>query len=145
MTLARHVEREFLLAFWKLHILHHAEKGKVVGLWMIRELRRHGYEVSPGTLYPLLARMEARGWLRSEQDADGGPRARKDYSLTPEGRAVLEELRSQVEELHREIVLGEDEEEGGGPPARPAARRSPSRGSSRRAQRGPGARRGRAE
>lgn len=123
MTFARHVEREFLLAFWKLHILHHAEKGKVVGLWMIRELRRHGYEVSPGTLYPLLARMEQRGWLRSRQDAEGGPRARKDYTLTSAGRAVLAELRHQVEELHREVVLGEeDEEEGGEPSARPTAR-----------------------
>ena len=140
MTFARHVEREFLLAFWKLHVLHHAGKGRVVGLWLIRELRRHGYEVSPGTLYPLLARMEARGWLRSEQDADGGPRARKDYSLTPEGRAVLDELRRQVEELHREVVLDEDDGAAdGAPPARPAARSSPSRGPSAKARRSRGA------
>ena len=44
-----YVEREFLLAFWKLHILHHAAKEPVVGQWVTRELRRHGYEVSPGT------------------------------------------------------------------------------------------------
>lgn len=139
MTFARHVEREFLLAFWKLHILHHAEKGKVVGLWMIRELRRHGYEISPGTLYPLLARMEGRGWLRSEQDAEGGLRARKDYTLTAAGKGVLAELRHQVEELHREVVLGEEDEESEEarvvPPARPAARRTPSRRHPREARR----------
>ena len=104
------VEREILLSFWKVHILHHAEKHPVFGQWVIRELRRHGYEVSPGTLYPLLARMEDRGWLKLEVDPDGGPRARKDYSLTRKGREVLAVLREQVEELHREVVLGEEEE-----------------------------------
>jgi len=105
------VEREFLLAFWKLHILHHAGEEPVVGQWIMRELRRHGYEVSPGTLYPLLARMEQRGWLRSKSDPGGGQRARKEYTLTREGRSVLGLLRRQVEELHREVVLGEDEDE----------------------------------
>ena len=104
------VEREFLLAFWKLHILHHAGEEPVVGQWIMRELRRHGYEVSPGTLYPLLARMEQRGWLRSKSDPGGGPRARKGYTLTREGRSVLGLLRRQVEELHREVVVGEHED-----------------------------------
>ncbi len=102
-----HVAREFLLAFWKLHILHHAGEKPVVGQWIMRELRRHGYEVSPGTLYPLLARMESRGWLRSKRDPGGGPRARKEYTLTGDGQSVLALLRRQVKELHREVVLGE--------------------------------------
>jgi len=108
---SKEVEREILLSFWKVHILHHAEREPVIGQWVIRELRRHGYEVSPGTLYPLLARMEERGWLRCKVDPDGGPRARKEYSLTKKGREVLALLRDQVEELHREVVLGEGEEE----------------------------------
>jgi len=106
-TRTKAVEREFLLAFWKLHVLHHASEQPVVGQWMMRELRRHGYEVSPGTLYPLLARMEARGWLRSKADPDGGPRARREYTLTRGGQSVLALLRRQVEELYREVVLGE--------------------------------------
>jgi len=104
------VEREILLAFWKVHILCHAEKEPIIGQWVIRELRRHGYEVSPGTLYPLLARMEERDWLRSKVDPDGGARARKEYSLTKKGQEVLALLRQQVEELYREVVLGEEEE-----------------------------------
>ena len=108
-SITREVEREFLLAFWKLHILHHAGEEPVVGQWIIRELRRHGYEVSPGTLYPLLARMEQRGWLRSKADPNGGPRARRDYTLTRAGQKVLALLRRQVEELYREVVLGEDD------------------------------------
>lgn len=100
-----HVEREILLAFWKVHILHHAEKSPVVGQWILKELRHHGYDVSPGTLYPLLSRMHERGWLRCKVDPDGGPRARKEYSLTKKGREVLALLREQVEELYREVVL----------------------------------------
>ena len=106
---AAHVEREFLLAFWKLHILHHASEEPVVGQWIIRELRRHGYDVSPGTLYPLLARMRARGWLRLSVDPGGGLRARREYTITPGGRSILAMLRRQVEELHREVVLGEED------------------------------------
>lgn len=103
------VEREFLLAFWKIHILHHAGAEAVVGQWVIRELRRHGYEVSPGTLYPLLARMEERGWLSAKVDPNGGLRARREYTLTRDGRSVLALLRRQVSELHRELVVGDDE------------------------------------
>ncbi len=102
------VEREFLLAFWKVHILHHAGAEPVVGQWVLRELRRHGYEVSPGTLYPLLARMEARGWLSGRAAAAGGPKARREYTLTREGRSVLALLRRQLDELHREVVSGEE-------------------------------------
>jgi PadR family transcriptional regulator, regulatory protein PadR len=119
------VEREFLLPFWKLHILHHAGEEAVVGQWVMRELRRHGYDVSPGTLYPLLARMEERGWLRSKSDPGGGLRARKEYTLTQDGRAVLKLLRGQVEELYREVVLGEDEDSARGSRRR---RRHSSRG-----------------
>jgi len=104
------IEREILLSLWKVHILHHAGQGPVYGQWVIRELRRHGYEVSPGTLYPLLARLERRGWLRSKVGPGGGGRARRDYLLTEQGKAVLEHLRVQLEELYREVVLGEDEE-----------------------------------
>ena len=107
------VEREILLSFWKVHILHHAESQPIIGQWVIRELRRHGYEVSPGTLYPMLARMEDRGWLRSQVDPAGGARARREYSLTRKGREVLSLLRQQIEELHREVVLGEEEHEKG--------------------------------
>jgi DNA-binding PadR family transcriptional regulator len=100
------VEREILLSFWKVHILYHAGAHPITGQWVIHELRRHGYEASPGTLYPLLTRMEARGWLRSRTDAAGGLRARKDYSLTEKGREVLTILRNRLEELYGEVVRG---------------------------------------
>jgi len=100
------LSREILLAFWKAHILHHASEGPVVGNWIIKELWRHGYEVSPGTLYPLLQRMEANGWLRCEVDSKGGLRARRRYYATKKGAMVLETVRKQIEQLYDEVCAG---------------------------------------
>ena len=100
------ISREVLLSFWKVHILHHAGEEPLHGQWMLNELREHGYEISPGTLYPLLARMERLGWLKSQADAKAGKRGRRDYRLTAEGRKVLQVLRSQIRELYEEVVEG---------------------------------------
>jgi PadR family transcriptional regulator PadR len=108
------VIREVLLSFWKVHILHHAGEKPAHGQWILTELRRHGYELSPGTLYPLLNRMAGLGWLKCTVDPGGGRRARKDYRLTSKGRKVLALIREQLEELYEEVVLETD-------PERPAA------------------------
>jgi PadR family transcriptional regulator, regulatory protein PadR len=98
------ITREILLGFWKVHILHHAAEQPVVGQWMLGELRSHGYDISPGTLYPLLKRMERNRWLRCEVEPGGGPRARRYYHLTREGRQVLDIVLRMVGELHDEVV-----------------------------------------
>jgi DNA-binding PadR family transcriptional regulator len=100
----KNVQREILLGFWKVHILHHASEGPLVGQWMLHELREHGYEVSPGTLYPVLRRMEQNGWLRSKADKSAGPKARREYTLTAEGRSVLKLVLSYLEEMKGEVV-----------------------------------------
>lgn len=97
------VNKEILLGFWKIHILHHAAQGPVVGQWMLNELRRHGYDVSPGTLYPMLKRMESHGWLYSEVDFERGPKAPRSYFLTDKGREVLGHVGMMLDELRREI------------------------------------------
>ena len=98
-------EREILLSFWKVHILHHAGENPVHGQWILNELREHGYEISPGTLYPLLKRMERHGWLQSRSAPGGGSRARRDYSLTDAGKNLLGLLREPITELYREVVV----------------------------------------
>ena len=65
------MEREFDLAFIKLHILYHAAKEEIYGIGMIEELDRHGYRLSPGTLYPTLAKMENQGLLTSSTQTMG--------------------------------------------------------------------------
>jgi DNA-binding PadR family transcriptional regulator len=97
------VVREFLLAFWKIHILHHAEEQGVYGHWMLEELHRHGYRLSPGTLYPLLARMARRGWLRASEPK--GSRDARVYRITPAGAEVLKRLRASLAELQHEVTV----------------------------------------
>jgi len=100
------LQREILLGFWKVHILHHAAEGPLVGQWMLHELREHGYDVSPGTLYPVLQRMERNGWLRSKADKRAGPKARREYFLTAAGREVLKEVHVWLGELKGEVLEG---------------------------------------
>jgi len=97
------IAREFLLAFWKVHILSHAADGRgVYGQWMLEELHRHGYRLSPGTLYPILSRMAKRGWLRAaEPTRSKGARV---YRLTPLGHDVLNQLRTALDELCGEVA-----------------------------------------
>lgn len=94
--------REFLLGFWKIHILFHAaEPQGVYGQWMLEELHHHGYRLSPGTLYPILARMARRGWLKAIE-----PKRATDarvYRITPAGAEVLARLRAALAELGQEV------------------------------------------
>ena len=46
------VVREFLLTFWKIHILHHAEEQGVYGQWMLEELQRRPYKAPARPPYP---------------------------------------------------------------------------------------------
>jgi PadR family transcriptional regulator PadR len=64
---------------------------------------RHGYEVSKliesrsegrlsfnvASLYPLLYRLEGRGWIEGRWVEKAGQRRRRFYRLTPQGRKVL--------------------------------------------------------
>jgi DNA-binding PadR family transcriptional regulator len=96
---------ELLAGFIRLHVLHHAAEREFYGHWMIVELGRHGYQVSPGTLYPMLHRLERRGYLRSRKQ-DEGRRARRLYSATRKGRTALEQAKKKVRELLGELVEG---------------------------------------
>ncbi len=97
-------DREIRLGIWKIHILHHAASRDVWGLWLLGELAEHGHQLSPGTLYPALARMEKNGWLTMRKSGNH-PRARQLYRITPEGRVLLRTLRREVRELYREVVI----------------------------------------
>ena len=97
--------RDFFLGFVKIHILHHAAQEPVYGLALIEELRRHGYELSPGTLYPVLHGMAEAGFLVREDRVVGG-KVRKYYAATPAGRRALADIREKIRELVDEVVEG---------------------------------------
>lgn len=96
------VLRKLFLGFISIHILHHAKKEPIYGLWMIEELEYHGYTISAGTLYPILNGMEKDGLLvSSEENVEG--KIRKYYRTTSRGDIVLKEARAKAYELFKEI------------------------------------------
>ena len=95
--------RELLRGAIRLHVLHHAAIEEVNGAWMAEELARHGYRISPGTLYPTLHRMEEEGLLRSRKELRDG-RVVRLYVATKLGRASLAEERKVLARLAEEVL-----------------------------------------
>jgi DNA-binding PadR family transcriptional regulator len=86
----------------RLHVLHHAAREPVYGLAIIEELARHGYRVSPGTMYPLLRGLRAKGYLRAREVREG-KRMRRLFTATPRGKRALEAAKQKVRELFGEL------------------------------------------
>lgn len=97
--------RDLFLGFVRIHILHHAALEPIYGLAMMQELQRHGYEMSPGTLYPILHGLEKAGYLEREDRLVNG-KIRKYYEITDDGRAALTEARTKMVELADEVLEG---------------------------------------
>ena len=96
------ITRNFFLGFIRLHILYHASQEPVFGLDLIRELARHGYSLSPGTLYPMLHRLEGDGFLQSTKQVVNG-KVRKYYRATKAGKQALADAHVKVGELVNEV------------------------------------------
>jgi len=99
-------DRDLYSGLIRLHVLHHGAQGPIFGLGMMEELARHGYRISPGSLYPLLHALEKKGYLRSTQRVNGKSR-RTVYRATLQGRKALEAAKSKVRELFHELMEGE--------------------------------------
>ncbi len=93
---------DLYLGFIRIHILYHAGKERVYGTALMEELAHHGYQVGPGTLYPMLHALEEKGLLVSETEVVGGKR-RRYYFITAAGADALENARAHTLELIREI------------------------------------------
>ena len=77
---------------------------EIYGQWIMEELARHGYRLIPGTLYPMLQAMEARGYLTSREDSEGRlGRRRKVYKATKRGKSALVVARKRLRELIGEV------------------------------------------
>jgi len=88
--------------FVQLHILHHTKQEPVYGAWMMEELKKHGYNIGPGTLYPFLNKMEQSGLLTKEKQIVSG-KVRKYYSITSLGLEVFIDAGKKAAELFHEI------------------------------------------
>lgn len=102
MYLDNKVLRKLFLGFIQIHILHHAKEEAIYGSWMLEELQEHGYEISAGTLYPILHNME-KDQLLDREDVNVNGKIRKYYRITKKGDSVLQEARAKAYELFKEI------------------------------------------
>ena len=82
--------------------------AELIILSIVETRPRHGYEISQqietrsagqlkfhiASLYPLLYRLEERGWLQGRWVEKTGQRRRRYYRLTAEGRRVLASQRN---------------------------------------------------
>ena len=98
------LNRKFFLGFIRIHILFHASQEEIYGVQMIEELKRHGYEVSPGTMYPILHSLENEGFLKSQNKNVKG-KIRKYYKITSKGQKILRESRKKINELINEVMI----------------------------------------
>jgi DNA-binding PadR family transcriptional regulator len=92
--------------FIRIHILYHATEEKICGIEIIDELKRHGYTASPGTVYPILHKMNNDKLLVSHNEIINGKR-RIYYKATSEGKKVLDLTREKIKELYDEVILNE--------------------------------------
>lgn len=95
--------KDFFLGFIKIHILYHASKEPIYGLGIQEELGRHGYYLSPGTLYPTLHRLEEDGYLERRSKVAAG-KVRHYYTITEKGKDALNEARDKIRELVAEVL-----------------------------------------
>ena len=87
--------------------------AELMVLAAIEHRPRHGYEIAKliddrsggvlrfhiASLYPMLYRMERRGWIEGKWIEKAGQRKRRYYRLKPEGRKVLADQRNTWSEL----------------------------------------------
>jgi len=95
--------KTFFGGFVRMHVLYHAAREPVFGVEMMEELARHGYDVGPGTLYPILHQLEESGYLLAHTEVVAG-KQRKYYRATPEGEKALEQAKAKLRELVKEVL-----------------------------------------
>jgi PadR family transcriptional regulator, regulatory protein PadR len=87
--------------------------AELLVLSLLEDQPRHGYDISKlielrsggalkfhvTSLYPLLYRLEGRGWITSRWVEKAEQRRRRYYTLTPEGRKVLRSQKKNWQEF----------------------------------------------
>lgn len=99
------VDKTLLSGSMTMLLLRLLEEKDMYGYEMIDTLRQKSnnvFELKAGTLYPLLHGMEEKGLLKSyEQEFCG--KTRKYYSITKEGKSLLEKKKSEWNEYQTAI------------------------------------------
>src|SRR5699024_5307850 len=96
------VLRKLFLGFIQINILHHAKGEVIYGTWMLEVQREHDYEISVGTMYPILHNM-LDDKLLDKEEVNVEKKIRKYYHITDKEETVLNEARAKAYELFKEI------------------------------------------
>ncbi len=104
MPISRRIHRDFIQGMVKIFILHQASLGPIYGNKLNKALRSFGYQISPGSLHPLLHDLEKSGLLHSRIRVSKG-RLRRYYELTKQGHICLTELRHQLKDLVHGVIF----------------------------------------
>jgi PadR family transcriptional regulator len=93
------LKQQMMHSFWqgilKFFVLHQAAQSPVYGGKLKKQLQDWDYDISPGSLYPLLHALEKALLLKSRVKIFKG-RARKYYDITDQGRAVLAAVKGEL-------------------------------------------------
>jgi len=104
---------EWMRAALGLCVLRAVAPGATYGYAIASALDGAGFgDVKGGTLYPLLARFEAAGWVTTEWRAGEGGPGRKYFALTDAGREELQRQSTQWREFTDTIRTHLDERHG---------------------------------
>ena len=117
--MAEVLSRLFFAGFVRLHVLYHASQEPICGVEIVAELGRHGYRLSPGTVYPVLHELERAGYLTSTTAVVSG-KQRKYYEATAKGRKALAAAKEKLRELAAEVLEKEEQNRGTSPRKRAA-------------------------
>lgn len=86
------------------------EKDEVYGYELSKKLEQVGLDISEGTIYPVLLRLQKNGYIVGEMRASVSGPNRKYYSITVKGKEVLDNIREEWKILSSSIekLLGSD-------------------------------------
>lgn len=97
--------KDLFCGLTRLHILHLATEKPIFGLDIIEELRHLGYELSAGTLYPILHGLEKKCYLTSRHERTN----RRNwwvYESSEQVRVALTDATAKFMELFGELIEG---------------------------------------
>ena len=90
----------------ELAVLSVLEDGPLHGYEMARRIEQQtngSLRFTLASLYPLLYRLEKRGWVRGAWETSRNGRKRRCYRLTPVGKKKLSPIRQEWAELFRAL------------------------------------------
>lgn len=99
------MRRSLELGLIRIHVLAEAARQPIFGTSMLDMLRLLGYDLSYGTLYPMLHAMEREGLLQRDDRVEHG-RLRKYYVATPAGHEALIDARNMIDRVSHSMTDG---------------------------------------